>query len=755
MNEYPRPHLRRNLWLNLNGNWSFAITRIKMRYPQVFDRIVRVPFPIESNSSGIRLPIGPLVYLWYKLNFQLRSPIWYEGDHHQYRLILHFDKVDYETVVYLNRHIVGPKHSGGYDPFSYDISPYFMDYQDNELIVRVWDPSNYGYQARGKQQLFVRELNSIYYVPCSGIWGTVWLERVPRVRIDRLQFQTRISSTHVHLKYRIDLATTKTNPSDHRTPNEGSFPTYPKIDIIPNKEDLLDAQRIVKSSENNIGFNLNITIHNLTTLISSKPNIEQEISFPLTKINLWSPENPYLYDIHIDLYQMNVFIERIYSYIGFRQISLCSKTNKICLNNQPYFMLGVLDQGYWSDGLYRPINDDAYRYDIEQMKNLGFNTLRKHMKSEPSRWYYWCDRIGMLVWQDMPAGDSYDGYENESESDKQLRLHRDNRTNYLPIPPPKFDQFSTTPRTNIKRTLKSKIQFEKELKSMIDFLSFHPSIIIWVLFNEGWGQYDTIRLSTWLQSYDQDRLINSASGWQDGFGSGHMRDIHDYTKHILLPSMDNENRALVIGECGGFGLMSSGWSYNSYSDRYLMTYAFEQLILNLSPQISAMIYTQLSDVENESNGILTYDRKENKYISSHIKRVLKNDFSHLYKLQHIWNLTTTPYTNYTSLSLSNSFNVTIDYNRTFDHYFYFYICYLYSQVNITIDHHHTIILNRTHEIRDYHYISLPYDLFRGSIYQEHFLNIHIRYEPSFDDGNDSFVYTNRTYFYLNLAILSE
>ena len=693
-------------------------------------------------------------YLWYKRTFQIQSSAWYEGDNSQYRLILHFDKVDYETVVYLNGYIVGPKHTGGYDPFSYDISPYFMNNEDNELIVRVWDPSNYGFQARGKQKLNAENENWIFYIPCTGIWGTVWIERVPRVRIDRLQFQTRLSSTHVQLKYRIDLAIAKTNLSDPLPiPNEEAFPVYRNENFTGNQEDLLDAKKIEKSTEMKTHFNLKITIQNLTTLMPSKPNIEQEISFPLTTIHLWSPENPYLYDIHIDLYEKNVFIERIYSYIGFRQISLCSKTKKICLNNQPYFILGVLDQGYWPDGLYRPITDDAYRYDIEQMKKLGFNTLRKHMKSEPSRWYYWCDRIGMLVWQDMPAGDSYDGYEMESVSDTQLRLHRDNRTNNLPIPPPKIEP--TTPRSNTERSLESKIQFEKELKSMIDFLSFHPSIIIWVLFNEAWGQYDTVRLSTWLQSYDQDRLVNSASGWQDGFGSGHMRDIHDYTKHILLPSMSNDNRTLVIGECGGFGLMTSGWSYNSFSDRYLLTYAFEQLIFNLSPQISAMIYTQLSDVENELNGILTYDRKRTKFLASHLKRVLKNDFSRLYKLESIWNLATRPHTNYQRLYMSRTFNITINSisNNTLNHHFYLYICYLYSQVNITIDYHHKLILNQTHIIRDYHYISLPYDLFRGSIRQEHNLEITLKYQPSPDDENKTIVYKNRTYFDLRLAML--
>jgi hypothetical protein len=419
-------------------------------------------------------------------------------------------------------------------------------------------------------------------------------------------------------------------------------------------------------------------------------------------------------------------------------------------------MVGILDQGYWPDGLYRAPTDDAYQYDIKQMKNLGFNTIRKHMKSETSRWYYWCDVLGMLVWQDMPAGGDYFGYEIELEHDKQLRLHRDNITNNLPTAPP---------TTRIMRPwgydkdFKSKLHFEIELKAMIDFLSFHPSIVVWVLFNEEWGQYDTIRLSTWLQNYDPERLIDAASGWQDRIGFGHMRDIHDYTNNILLPSFDDEHRALVLGECGGFGLIKGTWSYNRYPDHYLMTYAFEQLIYNLSPRLSAVIYTQLSDIENEQNGMFTYDRREMKFIPSRIKRVLKKDFSRLYKLTHIWNLTSIPYTNYTNLSLSKSFEVVIDNNSKYDHHFYFYICYLYSQVNITIDHHYTMILDDTNKIKDYHYLSLPSNLFRGSIRQQHILDIHIDYMPSIDDDDEDkseyFIYTNRTFFYLNLAILSE
>ncbi|CAF2647124.1 unnamed protein product [Rotaria sp. Silwood2] len=763
-NDYPRPHLRRKLWLNLNGNWLFTITSINETYPKKFDRFIRVPFPVESYLSGIQERVDSSMYLWYKLKFQIKSRAWYDGNPFHYRIILHFDKVDYETVVYLNQHIVGLKHLGGYEPFSYDISSYFINYQDNELVVRVWDPTDKWYQPRGKQELDVKKPKMIFYTPCSGIWGTVWLERVPHVHIDRLQFQTRLSSRNVFLKYRIDLKSIIATSFDYRS-SKKKITIYSEKKFDKQKKYLLHVgqKKILEQNEidyEKLGFILKISIiqknhKHLRDFICSKPNIEQEISFPLKKIKLWSPENPYLYDIRIDLYRKDIFIEQIHSYIGFRQISLCSKPKKICLNNKPYFMFGILDQGYWPDGLYRAPTDDAYRYDIEQIKKLGFNTIRKHMKSETSRWYYWCDVLGILVWQDMPLGDSYICYETKLDVDKQFQLLRDNRTNDLSMVPNTDDDLSIHLSSSTKKSFEAKIQFEYELKAMIDFLSFHPSIIIWILFNERWGQYDTIRLGTWLQSYDQNRLIIAASGWHDRKGIGHIRDIHDYSKKIKLPLFNDETRALVIGEFGGLGLIKSGWSYHAYNDRYLMTYEFEKLIVNLSPRLSGAIYTQLSDVENESNGIFTYNREEIKFPTTHIKRVLTYDYSHLYKLKHIWNLTSIPYTNYRKLSLSKSFDLMIDSNSINDTHFYLYIYYLYSQVNITIDHHHQMILNQTHIIKDYHYIPLPSKLFRHSIHQKHFIDIYVHYMPSFDKDEDkSFIYTNRTSFYLNLAMLS-
>ena len=291
---------------------------------------------------------------------------------------------------------------------------------------------------------------------------------------------------------------------------------------------------------------------------------------------------------------------------------------------------------------------------------------------------------------------------------------------------------------------------------MIDSLSFHPSIVVWVLFNEEWGQYDTIRLATWLEYYDPTRLVNAASGWQDRVGTGHMRDVHDYTMNIVLPEIDDHRRALVLGECGGYGLQKNGWSYNSFPDRYFLTYAFEQLIVHLSTRLSAIIYTQLSDVENESNGILTYDRRGQKLIGSHLRRVLRNDHSRLYKLKHVLNVTTRPSRNFIYLTLSQSFqwNLTQNASSTSSR-FYFFTCYLHSLVNITIDQKYSIILNQSHTIKDYHYVSIPNRLFHHFDRRSHSLDVIVRYSPSIDDDHQSLIHTNRTYFYLSLVMLSE
>ena len=746
-NDYPRPHLRREAWTNLNGIWALTFTGLRDPMPETFDRRIRVPYPVESYLSGIEERVDPRRLIWYQRTFRLTSP---NDRIPESIVLLHFEKVDYETIVFVNGRQVGPKHAGGYDPFSYDITPFIFDDEENVILVRVWDPSQYSYQARGKQMLDADRGDFIYYTPCSGIWGTVWLEEIPAVHIERARFSSKLSTTDVHLTLRVDLSSDEENAQNDRKEAE-----------------LLEASHEEKAAKlsgatDKQSHRLRIVIlrstgEQLIEFFTNRTDADQELTLPLSDISLWSPETPILYDVNIYLYQMDTLIERVDTYLAFREVSLCSrKKKKICLNGKPYFMFGVLDQGYWPDGLYRAPSDEAYQFDIKQMKDLGFNTLRKHMKTETSRWYYWCDVLGMLVWQDMIAGDSFRGYEEELEQDKQLRQHRDNRTNNLPTERARLqndDDDERPPKSS--RNYRSKLQFERELKAMIDFLSFHPSIVIWVLFNEAWGQYDTIRLTTWLEYYDPSRLIDAASGWHDRVGGGHMRDVHDYTMKILLPQIDDHRRALVLGECGGFGLTTSGQSYNSFSDRYFLTYAFEQLIIHRSTRLSALIYTQLSDVENESNGIFTYNRREQKLIGSHVRRVLQDDHSGLYKLQNIFNITTRPRTKFLHLAFSQSFYVNLTSTSSDSPQFYFHTCYLHSVVDITIDQKHTMILNQTDVIKDYHYVSIPSDLFRHSDSRLHSLDIVVRYSPLVTNDQQSLTYINSTYFYLSVVMLSE
>ena len=695
-----------------------------------------MPFPVESRLSGIERRVDSTVLLWYRREFE------WDSLPKTHRLVLHFDKVDYETVVYLNQHLLDYRHLGGYEPFSYDITDYLSATGANELIVRVWDPSNHGFQARGKQMLDVGA-NSIFYTPCSGIWGTVWLEQVPRTRVHRIEYRTEINSTDISLFYRIDLI-------DVRHEFSGANSLNRRLLFVPRGERIKTSNRYYEER----GFYLKINLFNRTNAsifswTTNQTNRENQLEFSRSDFELWSPETPFLYDLHLDLYRDNKLIDRVDSYLAFRQITLCQQPKKICLNHQPYFMYGVLDQGYWPDGLYRSADDESYRNDIVQMKQLGFNTLRKHMKIETSRWYYWCDVVGMLVWQDMPSGDSFDGFELELDQDKQLRLHRDNRTNNLPTRKPRHRPNQIYRREGVERDYQSKIAFESELKAMIDMLSFHPSIVVWVLFNEEWGQYDTIRLGTWIEYYDPTRLVNAASGWQDRVGVGHMRDIHDYTRHIYLPPIDDHQRALVLGECGGFGLKSVGWSYNSYNDRYFLTYAFEQLIVKLSTRLSAMIYTQLSDVETESNGIMTYDRKIMKFQVDHVKRVLNRDYSRLYKLEYIWNLTSTPLTRFSHLTFSKHLHIKLtDSQKNFSR-FYFYICYLDSRVNVTIDSQYQFRFNQAHRMPDYHYVLIPANVFRRNT-MRHLIDIDVYYDSLNRHRN-----LNYTFFDLSLAMLYE
>ena len=518
--EYPRPQMVRPRWQNLNGPWEYAIRDRDAARPSTFDGRIRVPFAIESQLSGVRRPVNETQRLWYRRTF--RTPRVARGE----RVLLHFGAVDWESDVYVNGTRVAT-HRGGYDPFTVDItSALGASRSEQELVVSVTDPTDAGDQPRGKQ---VRKPRSIWYTAVTGIWQTVWLETVPNVYVESLEITPDLDSSLVRVKTVVANA-----------------PAGATVRV-----QALDGRRIVAAAGAPVG--------GVTTL-------------RLRDVKPWSPSSPFLYGLRIRLSTG----DSVESYVGVRKISLMRDGTgilRLALNNRPLFQLGLLDQGWWPDGLYTAPTDSALESDIVTMKRLGFNLARKHVKVEPDRWYYHCDRLGFLVWQDMPSAEN--------------------------------------------KTTEGRADFQDELSRMIDALRNHPSIVMWVPFNEGWGQHDTERIVAWLRAKDSTRLVNNASGWTD-MHVGDVSDLHSYPgPAIPLP---DSSRALVLGEFGGLGLPLGGhtwldrsnWGYRSFTSLETLGDAYRGLMQRLAPMVAdgltAAIYTQTTDVEIEVNGIMTYDR---------------------------------------------------------------------------------------------------------------------------------------------------
>jgi len=533
--EYPRPQLVRSEWLNLNGLWELAISPKDAPRPEQYPSQILVPFPVESALSGVMKPVSENERIWYRRTFNLPRK-W-----HGRRILLNFGAVDFEARVFVNGQEVG-LHRGGYDAFSFDITDAVRPVLENEIVVAVWDPTDAGTQPRGKQ---VRKPQGIWYTPTSGIWQTVWLEPVSSVHIRRLEIIPDIDAGVVRVE-----------------------------SILPPTLGKYTVEMTVRDGGKLVGQT------------SGPPN--SPLVVPIKKAKLWSPEKPNLYSLDLSVKLGDTPIDRVESYFGMRKISLGKDARgftRLLLNNEPYFQLGPLDQGFWPDGLYTAPTDEALRYDIEMTKRLGFNMARKHVKIEPDRWYYWCDKLGLLVWQDMPSGDKY------------IRAR---------------DQ-------DITRTRESADQFEAELTAMIKNHMSHPSIVIWVPYNEGWGQWDTARIVTMVKQLDPTRLVINASGWADR-GVGDIIDMHKYPGPGA-PEPES-NRAGVLGEFGGLGLPLRGhtwqseknWGYRSFTNAPALTGAYIDLMRNLFPLIqskglSAAVYTQTTDVEIEVNGLMTYDRE--------------------------------------------------------------------------------------------------------------------------------------------------
>ena len=556
LQEYPRPQLRRDNWQNLNGRWQYSITSKDGPRPENFSDEIIVPYAIESSLSGVAETLLPVQQLWYKKTFTAQV---INGEK---RLLLHFGAVDWETEVWLNGTRLGG-HRGGYVPFSFDITDALRPSGLQELVVAVWDPTNIGPGAYGKQHLVP---HGIRYTPVSGIWQTVWTEVVPESRVESMISVTNLAGGDVTLK----LKTRGATGSDKL-----DITVYSGIEVV--------AQGLVAIHEN-----------------------QAELRIAPETLHLWSPDDPFLYDVKIQLVRDGIPLDSVTSYFGAREVMTAKDSQgitRLFLNGQPIFHLGLLDQGWWPDGLYTAPTDEALAFDIEATRRMGFNTIRKHVKVEPARWYWHADRIGVLVWQDMPTGDG--GGERYGQVFRQA----------LDI----FSAQSTgKPLRNLDRSAESAALYKEELREIIDYLQFFPSIVAWVPFNEAWGQFDTDEVLAEVKERDPHRITGGPSGWFDT-GTGDVLDLHVYLREADFVEELPNGRAVIYGEFGGLALpvkehisAVDGWGYSNFDDNKDFEDAYSAMLSTIESLIprglAGAIYTQTTDVESEINGLMTYNR---------------------------------------------------------------------------------------------------------------------------------------------------
>lgn len=533
LTEYPRPQMVRTQWQNLNGLWQYAITQKDAPVPSSYTGKILVPFPIESALSGVKKSVLPNQNLWYKR--QIARPALKNGE----RALLHFGAVDWQANVFLNGKPVG-EHTGGYQSFTCDITDALQE-ANNELTVKVYDPTDQGPNPHGKQVL---KPANIYYTPTTGIWQTVWLEIVPAAAISGIKMT-------------------------------------PDVD-----KGVLNVS--VKAPE---GYEVALTaLKDGKPAGTAKGSSNSGIQLPVKDARLWSPADPFLYDLQVQLVKKGKTVDEVKSYFGMRKVEIkkdAAGHDRIFLNNQYTYNLGTLDQGFWPDGLYTAPTDEALAFDIKAIKAMGFNTIRKHIKVEPARWYYHCDKLGMLVWQDFV-----------------------NPPHHMPEG--------------------AKKEFEKEVAATMEQLHNHPSITTWVLFNEKWGAYDQQRLTEWVKQKDPSRLVNGHSGEilyvneklrspsPNAWVSADMTDVHSYPNPRNAPARPGKVR--VLGEFGGIGAFIpehqwnpvNAWGYIQVTPAMLKEKyaAMNQQLLQLEKDgLTASIYTQPFDVEGEQNGLMTYDRE--------------------------------------------------------------------------------------------------------------------------------------------------
>lgn len=546
--EYPRPQLVREGWMNLNGLYDYSITPRGAQQPDSFDGQILVPFCIESALSGVERALQPDELLWYHRTFELSEAFYGK------KVILHFGAVDWQCKVWVNDQLVGT-HTGGYCPFSFDITD-CINAHNNDLVVCVYDPTDAGWQQRGKQVL---KTHGFWYTATSGIWQTVWLEAVDQCYIREAKAVPDI--------------------------DRGLFTLHTKLFC---DESYQLKIRVFDEEEE---------------IVSRAISPCEEIGLPDAK--LWSPESPFLYDIELTLYTKGELRDTVRTYVGMRKCSVGRDGQgipRLMLNNKPYFQRGLLDQGYWCESLLTPPTDEAMIYDIQVAKRLGFNMLRKHIKVEPARWYYHCDKLGMLVWQDMISGGAYIGDWTAGVLPNLGIKLKDND----------YKRFS-------RGEQQARDDYRRELLEMIDALEVFPSIYCWVPFNEGWGQFDAKEIGESVKQRDPSRIIDHASGWYDQ-GGGDLNSMHKYILPVHLPRLDD--RPFALTEFGGYSRIIEGhvwdrrkcFGYRMFADEEKLTQAYRRLlekqVIPLIPKgLSATVYTQVSDVENEVNGMMTYDRE--------------------------------------------------------------------------------------------------------------------------------------------------
>lgn len=542
--EYPRPQLQRATWQNLNGLWEYAILDRGAEPGDDYQGTILVPYPVESALSGVGQAVSERQELWYRRTFNL--PAAWDGK----RVLLHFGAVDWQATVYLNDKKVG-EHLGGSDPFSFDITDYLKPSGPQAITVQVWDPTDTGLQPRGKQTL---NPEGIWYTAVTGIWQTVWLEPVAKGAVEQL---------------------------------------LPIADI---DREAVTLQTVLFAPSGDEEMQVSVSFQG-ELIYEQTQAFDPSLAIAIPHPQLWSPAFPELYDLKVSILNNGVVVDEVSSYFAMRKISLQTDEHGIvhlALNHRPLFQWGTLDQGWWPDGLLTPPSDAGMKYDLEVLKQLGFNMVRKHIKVEPARYYYHADTLGMLVWQDMPSG--FEGFTGGNS-----HVDWDDEEDW-------------------QRPAASARQFEAEWTSIMDAVRFFPSIVVWVPFNEGWGQYDTERILSWTMDYDTTRLVNGPSGWTDR-GVGDMYDTHQYPGPGIEPPRQHPGRAMILGEFGGLGLPISGhlwdedrnnWGYRTYRNSHDYLNAYAQAIAGVKAErargLAAAIYTQTTDVEIETNGLMTYDR---------------------------------------------------------------------------------------------------------------------------------------------------